>query len=341
MSAIPALPLACLGAALCLAGEPLSAADRPARFDLDRSEIRAFVVDVSQRNALDAQRIDSLLGSAEVQDSILDAMTRPAEKTLPWWQYRARFLTSDRIAAGLRFWAQHRERLEQIAAVRGVPPQYVLAILGIETLYGRHTGRYRVLDALATLAFDYAPRGEFFRGELEQFLLMARDGEVDPLSARGSYAGAMGIPQFIPSSFRKYAVDGDANGSRDLWNDADDAIASVANYFVESGWQRDEPVLAEVTSCASVADGGDDVATPRALSLDDTVGSLRSRGYVFATPLPDAAPAMLVAAEAETGPAWRVGFRNFHTITRYNRSARYAMAVNDLAQALAAGMSLR
>jgi membrane-bound lytic murein transglycosylase B len=341
MSGIPALSLAGLAIATCLASAPLIGADRPAGFDIDRSEIRAFVVEVSERNALDPQGIESLLGSAEVQTSILDAMTRPAEQALPWWQYRARFLTRERIAAGLRFWALHRERLQQIATERGVPPQYVLAILGIETLYGRHGGRYRVLDALATLAFDYPARGEFFRGELEQFLLMVRDSEVDPRNARGSYAGAMGIPQFMPSSFRKYAVDGDANGSRDLWTDADDAIASVANYFVAFGWQRDEPVLAEVTTAAALADGGDDFAVARALNLDDTVGSLRGRGYVFATQLPDATPAMLVAAETETGPAWRVGFRNFYAITRYNRSSRYAMAVHDLAQALAAGMSLQ
>jgi membrane-bound lytic murein transglycosylase B len=346
MRRIPLLPCAALLIAALLAGvtaTPASAASKAheiARFDLSRSEIRAFVTQVSERNSFDAQRIDALLGKAVPQESIIEAMTRPAEKTLPWWQYRARFLTSERIAAGLRFWELHRERLERIAAEHGVPPEYILAILGVETLYGRHTGRYRILDALATLAFDYPPRGEFFRGELEQFLLMARDSEVDPLTARGSYAGAMGLPQFIPSSFRKYAIDGDDNGKRDLFEDADDVVASVANYFVEHGWQRDEPVLAEVTAAAGIEPSGDESSVPRALALSDTVGSLRARGYVFATELPESAPAMLVAAEAETGPAWRVGFRNFYAITRYNRSARYAMAVNDLAQALAAGMSL-
>ncbi|MEO7775378.1 MAG: lytic murein transglycosylase B [Steroidobacteraceae bacterium] len=319
---------------------PALSADKPVRFDIDRPEIRTFISEVSTRNSLDAQALAKLLAQAERQSSILEAMTRPAEQALPWWQYRARFLSTERIEAGLRYWAQHKPLLERIAAERGVPPHYLLAILGIETFYGRNTGRYRLVDSLATLAFDYPPRAKFFTGELEQLLLLARDEQLDPLTLRGSYAGAMGVPQFISSSYRNYAIDGDGNGHRDLWNDTADVLASVANYFVEYGWQRGEPVMADVTTAANVERSGDDPAVPRPSGLNDTVGSLRARGHVFATSLPDSAPAMLVAAELETGVSWRVGFRNFHTITRYNRSNRYAMAVNDLAQALAGAMSL-
>lgn len=300
-----------------------------AGFDLNRPEIRAFVAQAPRRVGMTRKRLVALLAQAEPQESIIEAMSRPAETVLPWWQYRERFLSEKRITAGIEFWDEHRELLDRLAAERGVPAEYLVAIVGVETFYGRNLGRYRVLDALATLGFDYPPRAEFFRKEFEQFLLMVRDKDVDPLSAMGSYAGAMGAPQFMPSSYRRYAVDANHDGRRDLWTEWDDVLYSVANFLVEHGWRRGEPVLAE-------AAGSNEADDPLSFSLElsDRVGLIKGRGYQFETPQDDAAPAMLVPAEQAESMAWRVGFQNFYVITRYNRSPRYAMAVHDLAQAL-------
>ncbi|MCC6171768.1 MAG: lytic murein transglycosylase, partial [Gammaproteobacteria bacterium] len=208
----------------------------------------------------------------------------------------------------------------------------VIAIIGVETFYGRIKGSWRVLDALMTLGFEYPPRGAFFRSELEQFLLLAREEKVDPLAALGSYAGAMGAPQFIPSSYRRFAVDGGEDGSRNLFADWDDIVASVANYFKVHGWQAGAPVLVEAQADPSVMATLD----PRNLQLDDTVAGLRDRGIAFEAPVPPETAAILLPAELQDRPNVRVGFGNFHVITRYNRSIRYAMAVHDLAQAISA-----
>jgi membrane-bound lytic murein transglycosylase B len=305
------------------------------RFDLARPEIMAFAQGVASRNrTLDEKTVLSFLAEAEPQPKIVELISRPAERVSPWWQYRQRFLTDERIAEGVRFWEANREVLDKVANERGVPAEYIVAIIGVETLYGRITGRFRVLDALATLAFDYPPRSDFFRSELEEFLLLAREESVDPLKTLGSYAGAMGAPQFMPSSYRRYAVDGGSDQRRDLWAAWDDVIASVANYFREHGWETGAPVLAEV------ALDPDPIFTinPRNLDLDTTVGELRSQGVRVLQDAAEDTPVVLVSAEQPDGPAYRVGFRNFHVITRYNRSARYAMAVHDLAQAIMARM---
>jgi membrane-bound lytic murein transglycosylase B len=298
-------------------------------FDLTRPEIREFIAYAAERTGLDAARIHRLLADAVPQKSILEAMSRPAERVLPWYRYRERFLTERRIDTGVAFWSEHAALLARISREHGVAPEYLIAILGVETSYGRSMGHYRVLDALATLGFDYPERGEYFRRELEQFLLMAHEEKIDPLAVRGSYAGAMGAPQFMPSSFRRYAVNGDEPGRRDLWHDWSCVLASIANYFVEHGWHRDEPVLAE----ASTQSTGDDPLAFE-LGLGDTLGGIRARGYEVASTLADSTPAMLVPAEQPESMSWRVGFTNFFVITRYNRSPRYAMAVHDLAQAL-------
>lgn len=302
-----------------------------ARFDLDRSDIRAFIDEVVSRNAvLDRDRVVSILAKAQPQPKIIELMTRPAERVVPWWEYRQRFLTEERVARGVEFWREHRATLERVAAEQGVDPQYIVAIVGVETFYGRITGRYRVIDALATLAFDYPPRSSYFRSELEQFLLLAHEESVDPLAITGSYAGAMGAPQFMPSSYRRYAVDGSADSRRNLWEDWDDVIASVANYFREHGWEQGQPVL----TAARLDPDPSFQISPGNLDLNETVGSLSARGVQVDLDLPDTTPALLIAAEERDGPSYRVGFRNFYVITRYNRSARYAMAVHDLAEAV-------
>ncbi|MFO7276805.1 MAG: lytic murein transglycosylase B [Pseudomonadota bacterium] len=302
-----------------------------ARFDLDRSDIRAFIDEVVSRNAvLDRDRVVGILANARPQPKIIELMTKPAERVVPWWEYRQRFLTEERIARGVDFWREHRATLERVAAEQGVDPQYIVAIVGVETFYGRVTGRFRVIDALATLAFDYPPRSSYFRSELEQFLLLAHEESVDPLSITGSYAGAMGAPQFMPSSYRRYAVDGSADSRRNLWEDWDDVIASVANYFRAHGWEPGQPVLA----AARLDPDPSFQIKPGNLDLNETVGTLSAKGVQVDLDLPDSTPALLIAAEERDGPSYRVGFRNFHVITRYNRSTRYAMAVHDLAEAI-------
>lgn len=310
------------------AATPAPASD--AALDVERPIVQNFVSRLADTHGFAASELSTLLAKAEIQQSVLDAMSRPAERALLWHEYRDRFITEQRIREGVEFWQQHRELLDKVAAERGVAPEYMVAILGVETYYGRITGRYRVLDALATLAFDYPPRSEYFTQELEQFLLMAREESLDPAAALGSYAGAMGPPQFMPRSVRKFAVDGDGDGHRNLWSDWDDIVGSIANYFIEHGWKTGQPVLADASIDQQRAHDLD----PRKVALNETVGSLREKGVVFETDLAPQAPAMLLAADLPEKVAFRVGFHNFYVITRYNRSPLYAMAVHDLATAL-------
>jgi membrane-bound lytic murein transglycosylase B len=300
------------------------------RFDLNRADIVAFVDRVAGKG-LARNAVFAVLAKAEPQPKIIEAMNRPAEKTLAWWEYRAHFLSSERIDAGARLWREHRELFDAIAMERHVQPEYVLGIIGVETYFGRIMGRYRVLDALTTLAFDYPARGEYFQRELEQFLLLTRSGELDPQSVLGSYAGAMGAGQFMPSSFQSYAVDESGTGHRDLWTDWADIFGSVANYLAQHGWEYGQPALAE----ASLGSAPEPVA-PASSSLNETLGALRARGMQVASLQGDATPCMTIAAPLSDGMSYRVGFRNFYVITRYNRSPLYAMAVHDLAQAISA-----
>jgi membrane-bound lytic murein transglycosylase B len=306
------------------ASEPAASA----RFDLTRPEIQGFIEQLTSQG-LDRDWVTSVLAQAESQPKIIDAMTRPAEKTMQWWEYRSHMLTDLRIEAGVQLWVEHKELLDRIALEYQVPPEYLVAVLGVETLYGHSTGRYRVLDALATLSFDYPPRAPYFRKELGEYLLLAREDHLDPLSIRGSYAGAMGALQFMPSSYRRYAVSAQHAAHRDLWNDWGDIFASEANYLHQYGWQYGAPVLAD----ARLA-GTSEPAPPDHLALNDTLGGLRARGLSVASPLPDSTPALLLAAPQQDGMTYRIGFQNFWVITRYNSSPLYAMAVHDLAMAI-------
>ena len=296
--------------------------------DVKRPEVRAFIEETSRDFGIARDQIESLLAQAETKQAILDAISRPAERVVPWYEYRERFLTEKRIMQGTDFWVAHGEALRRIPDPNVAAS--VVGILGVETSFGRITGRYRVIDALATLAFDYPPRGDFFRSELQQFLLLSREESVDAKTALGSYAGAMGAPQFISSSYRNYAIDGDGNGKRDLWNSWDDVIGSVANYLLAYGWREGEPGVVTATL------PGDDLSrfNTSKLELNETVQSLRDKGVRFETTMPADAPALLVVAQGKDGPVYRVGFTNFYTITRYNRSPMYAMAVHDLGQAV-------
>ena len=309
-----------------MAASPVQALDR------QRAEVAGFVAEMADRHGFDREALGTLFTQVETRPAIIEAMSRPAEKTMPWHEYRARFMTERRIRRGGEVQREQSAALEAASRASGVPCSVLLAITGVETFYGEITGSHRVIDALATLAFDYPARSGYFRGELEQFLLMAREESLDPLAPLGSYAGAMGIPQFMPTSFRSYAVDGGGDGHRDLWRDWNDVFASVGNYLKLHGWRAGEPVMV----AADVSDARLDGVELKKLELAETVGSLRERGVRFDTGLPADARAVLIELAGSAGPEYRVGFANFHAITRYNRSALYASAVNDLAEALEA-----
>ena len=235
------LALTTLAIGSAIGGGIACAADSEPGQPFPRTQLARFAAQVARRDGLKRRQVLKVLLHARAQPKIIDDMSRPAERVLQWWQYRQIFLTEKRIAAGVEFWQEHRDSLERVSAEQGVPAQYIVAILGAETYYGRITGSYRVLDALATLAFDYPPRARYFRSELEQFLVLTHRERIDPLSAKGSYAGAMGPLQFMPSAYLRYGVDGDDDGQRDLFDDWDDIFASVANYLHECGWQAGRP----------------------------------------------------------------------------------------------------
>ncbi len=316
---------------LLLCAALLACAVQPARaLDIKRAEVKDFITHMADTYGFKKRVLRKLLKSAQSQPAIIDAMSRPAEKAKLWYEYRPIFLNERRIREGTEFWVAHRQALDAASIRSGVAPEYLAAILGVETYYGRLSGTYRVLDALVTLSFDYPPREKFFREELEQYLLLTRDMHLDPLNLKGSYAGAMGAPQFMPSNYRRYAVDADSNGHIDLWSDWPDVCASVGNYLKEHGWNAGEPVLTDATVLPEKAGDLDG----RKLALSETVGSLAAKGVSIDAALPPEAPAILVAADETDGVHWRVGYNNFFVITRYNHSALYAMAVYELATAV-------
>ena len=291
-------------------------------------QVRVFIDRMVSEQGFDRNELIAVLDNAERREDILELMRKPAEKRLQWHQYRKIFLTQSRIDGGVTFWKENADLLQQAAEAFGVAPQIIVAIIGVETRYGSNTGRHRVLDALATLAFDYPPRSQFFTGELEQYLILAREEDIDILTTTGSYAGAMGYGQFIPSSYRHYAVDFDKDGKRDLWTSKADIIGSVANYFEEHGWTAGAPVavLADVQ--------GDDYQTVLEIGYkpNTVLDAMRHDGITPRTPLPDELLAALIAFEQENGPEYWLGFNNFYAITRYNHSPLYAMAVYQLSE---------
>ncbi len=292
----------------------------------------AFIERMVATHDFDRDELTALLTEAEIVDRILEAISRPAERVMPWHEYRDLFLTDSRISSGAEFWLEHSDRIAAASETYGVAPEMIVAILGVETLYGQRTGSYRVVDSLSTLAFAYPPRAKFFASELEHFLLLAREEGIDPRETLGSYAGAMGAGQFISSSFRAYAVDGNADGRRDLWGDWSDVFASVANYFAVHGWQHGQPVVSRATLGASWAG----IEPENTLDLTETVSSASELGYVFATEMPDTAGTTVLSLQGEGEQEYWIGYHNFYVITRYNRSVKYALAAYELSQAIRA-----
>ena len=295
-------------------------------------EMRAeFIRETGERHGVDPAAVESVLSGARYQQSIINAISRPAEAK-PWSEYRPIFLTSERIRDGRRFKADHAEALRAVEADTGVPPEMVVSILGVETFYGRITGSFRVLDALYTLGFHYPPRQDFFRRELGHLFALVEEEGLDIEAIRGSYAGAMGWGQFIPSSYRAYAKDGDGDGRRDLFGSLPDVFASVANYFVVHGWQP-----GQLVAVPAQADEGAEPFRPGNSEANFSLAELGEKGFRPARSVGHDARATLLTLEGAQGTEYWITFQNFYVITRYNRSPLYAMAVKQLAEAIAAG----
>ena len=290
-------------------------------------DVKGFIDEMVSKHHFDRAELTGLLEEARFRQDVIDLITRPAEAK-PWHQYRRIFLQPARAEGGAAFWRDNRHDLLRAEQAYGVPPEIIVAIIGVETRYGANTGRHRVLDALSTLAFGYPPRSRFFRRELEQFLLMAREEGMIPTHPKGSYAGALGKAQFIPSSFRAYAVDFDGDGKRDLWESNADAIGSVANYFVRHGWRTGEPVTVRARKAGADHQRFVDAGMKPSLRVKD----LKAAGITTDTPVDPAALASLIKLETRDGHEYWLGLHNFYVITRYNHSNLYAMAVYQLSQ---------
>ena len=300
----------------------------------NRPEVRAFIREMADRHGFVDSELDYLFSRVRRQDAALKAITPPKDpRARSWRAYRARYVDAARISEGIAFWNANSAALARAAEVHGVPEEIIVAIIGIETHYGRNTGAFRVVDALATLAFDYRPRAEFFRGELEQYLLFVRELGVDVFSVKGSYAGAIGIPQFMPGSYRRFAVDFDGDGIADLRASAADAIGSVANFLRMHGWKRGE----QVALPASASGDAHRAMLEAGVEPRFKLGELRQYGVEARTGLALDTPVALVELETPGAPTeYRLGLQNFYVLTRYNRATFYAAAVTDLAAAMRA-----
>jgi membrane-bound lytic murein transglycosylase B len=322
------LTLATLVMLLVLPAAP--AASSPQGDYLAKPAVRHFIDRMVEKHGFNRAKLKALFAGARHRQSIIDSMEKPAE-SLPWWRYRAIFLTKKRIIGGIAFWGAHAEALERAKEKYGVPPAIVTAIIGVESYYGANKGNTRVIDALATLGFDYPPRARFFKHELAQFLLLSRDEHFDPAAVAGSYAGAMGAPQFIASTYRHYAVDFDGDGKSNLWNDWPDIIGSIANYLAKNGWRRGAGVAVK----AHLSKGSNaDAITPM---KSTTAGALRQAGFAFKRGIGSDIHVKLVKLDRRNDSRYFVALNNFSAILAYNHSPLYAMAVWQLANAIKHG----
>lgn len=296
----------------------------------------AVMDELVSEEGFDRQALEAIFTDASRQQSILDAMSRPAEKTKAWYEYREIFLNEKRESQGVAFYHEHRATLERAERETGVPAEIIVAIIGVETYYGRIAGSYRVIDALSTLAFDYPRRSEFFTKELKHYLILTRDQGMDPLVLKGSYAGAMGYGQFMPSSYRSYAIDFDGDDKADIWNNPVDAIGSVANYFKAHGWTPGAEVIVPAAAKGDIPE--EMMSRGRNLKPRFTVAEFIAAGLVPKAEADPTAEAIGIEFELADGMEYWLGLHNFYVITRYNHSAMYAMSVYQLSQRIAAGL---
>lgn len=316
----------------------------PVPFEIARDN---FVRDTAASYGIDPQYIESVLAQAQFRDDIINLMSRPAERVKPWSEYRPNFITASRIDGGRAFLSKHQAALSRVEQQYGVPAEVIVAIIGVETSYGGFTGKHRVIDALYTLGFRYPRSGnperaayehrreQFFRDELAQLFALGREENLDITALTGSYAGAMGLGQFMPSSYREFAVDGNGDGRRDLFKDFDDVFASIANYFRKKGGERGGWVPGGAVVARAELQPGFEEFNPATWTPDYTLADLAQRGYRPLDPVAPDATATLVSLEGSTGKQYWLGFQNYYAITRYNNSKMYAMAVYQLSQAIA------
>ncbi len=298
----------------------------------DSLAVQNFIDEMVRQHKFKKPKLQAVFRQTRLHQSILDAISRPAEAK-PWFEYRPIFITADRTAGGIQFWDKYQHELEKARKTYGVPEEIIIAIIGVETRYGRHAGRYPVLDALSTLAFAYPPRSKFFRKELAEYLLMTREEGLVPGKQLGSYAGAMGMPQFIPSSFRRYAVDFDQDGKRDIWQTAADAIGSVGNYFKRHHWKSGQPIASPV----KVHGQEYKRLLGKELKPRYSQQQLLDNGVILPKGLPPDLKGTLLELEGAEGPEYWVGWHNFYVISRYNHSALYSMAVFQLSELISQG----
>jgi len=302
-----------------------------------REDVQGFIRQMVEKHGFVEKELKHLFSRARREPAILAAIVPPKDaKGRSWQAYRARFVTESRVAEGGEFWRRNAAALARAAELHGVPEEIIVAIIGIETVYGRQMGTWRVIDALSTLAFDYAPRADYFREELEQYLLFTREQNLDVFSVKGSYAGAIGIPQFMPGSYRRYAVDFDGDGTANLRSSEADAIGSVANFLAKHGWKRGERVLLPARVVGATAGGNASeyrALIDAGLEAKTPLAELKRFGVETRTDLPLETLVALIELESPGAPTeYRLGLRNFYVLTRYNRSALYASAAYDLAQ---------
>ena len=295
-----------------------------------KPEVEAFIAQMVKSHKFDAPALRDLFGQIKPHEGVIKAIRAPSTAK-PWHEFRPIFVTPTRTSGGVAFWNEHEEWLVRAREAYGVPEEIIVSIIGVETIYGRRLGSFRVFDALYTLGFELPERATYFRAETEQFLLMTRENTLDPLEVKGSFAGAMGMPQFMPTSYRKYAVDFDGDGRIDLWNSTADVIGSVANYLRVFGWTWGEPV----TAPARVNEPQAKALLEAGLKPHTSLQQMQQRGAEPTEPLPLDLQVGLFTLEAVEGPEYHLAFNNFYVITRYNRSRNYAMAVYQLAEAIA------
>jgi membrane-bound lytic murein transglycosylase B len=337
------LCVASIGHASAATSEPAAKRRGDARATyVERDDVRAFMAEMTSQHGFDGRDLERWLAAARFQPKVVELMSRPIVEPPKWYEYSPPFLAKARVDAGVAFWNAHAAELARAESETGVPAEVIVAIIGVETYYGRYTGSHRVIDALATLAFDYPRRAAFFRGELREFLLLAREQNFSPVAAKGSFAGAMGLPQFMPGSYRRYAIDFDGVGGVDLFASTGDAIGSVANYLARHDWQRGQPVLIPArlapdqhTSILRRLDGGLSERRLASMWAEDGVTPVAWPGVIGPEPL-----GLLLLEESPSESSYWIACHNFYVITRYNRSAFYAAAVADLARELRKGYDL-
>jgi len=296
-----------------------------------RDDVQQFIHTMVETHGFERRQLESVFQQVSISNNIIKAISKPAEALL-WYQYRPIFLKPERVSLGVKFWHEHKATLAAAQKVYGVPIEIIVAIIGIETRYGQHKGKYKVLESLATLAFAYPRRASFFRGELEQFLLLAREQNMDPLVLKGSYAGAMGMPQFISSSYRHYAVDFDQDGQTDIWDNPVDAIGSVGNYLKVHGWRAGDEIIVP----AEIIDDRYLLTLSKNLKPDMAVADLGEYGIRLDKKLDADEKVKFLGYVTGQNIEYWLALYNFYVITRYNHSALYAMAVYQLAEKIRA-----